>query len=127
MPDPPRVDFTIEPSTTEYDPSDDRWLSQVSNLYTDLENHVGTLRHEVTPVAGQRGGVEGIILALGSAGAIGAAVEVFKAWLSRDRSRSLKLSIASGGEKRQIVVTGKGIGSDDIRRFMEEALSKSRT
>ncbi|MFW9780638.1 MAG: hypothetical protein ACFFE8_17480 [Candidatus Heimdallarchaeota archaeon] len=82
------LEIVLDIQSDSFDPSDDRWIAQINELYRDLQSGVGNIRKEVLPQEGRRGGVETIILALGSAGAITAAVEIFKAWLGRDQSRS---------------------------------------
>ena len=56
-----------------------------------------------------------IILALGSAGAITAAVEAFKAWLNRDRSRHVVLSWADGDDEHRIELVGDRLSEDSVR------------
>ena len=115
------VRFRIDPINQDYDPSDDRWLDQVNELVSDLQRDVGNMHKEVQAVEGKKGGVEALILALGSAGAITAAVEMFKAWISRDQSRELEISVEHGGETRTVRVSASRMDKDDIRNFMESA------
>jgi hypothetical protein len=104
----------LEPETAKFDPADDRWREQVAAFYRDLDDEVGGLRREVTPVAESKGGVEAIILALGSAGVVPAAVQFFKSWLSRDRSRSLKVCWMEDGKRQCVSVEGDGIGQEAL-------------
>lgn len=76
-------------TSTSFPSSDQRWRNQVDGLLGDLKRSAGEVRKEITPVAGQKGGTEAIILALGSSGAITAAVAIFKAWLSRSADREI--------------------------------------
>ncbi len=123
MNDTTEVRFKIEPRNDDYDPSDDRWLDQVNELVSDLQHDVGNVHKEVQAVEGQKGGVEALILALGSAGAITAAVDMFKAWISRDQSRELEISVERGGEVQTFRVSGSRMDKDDIRNFMESAFN----
>ncbi len=121
MNDTTEVRFKIEPINEDYDPSDDRWLDQVNELVNDLQSDVGNVHKEVQAVEGKKGGVEALILALGSAGAITAAVDMFKTWISRDQSRELEISVERGGEVQTFRVSGSRMDKDDIRNFMESA------
>ncbi len=121
MNDTTEVQFKIEPINEDYDPSDDRWLDQVNELVNDLQSDVGNVHKEVQAVEGKKGGVEALILALGSAGAITAAVDMFKTWISRDQSRELEISVERGGEVQTFRVSGSRMDKDDIRNFMESA------
>ena len=114
-------EFTIQPMSDAYDPSDDRWLTQVQSLLTSVQMNVGPVRKDVTPVPGQKGGVVEIIVALGSAGALTAAVEVFKAWLSRDGTRSIEISTTTGGQKKKIKVTGQNISKELLAEALQQA------
>jgi len=74
-------------------------------------------------VEGKKGGVEAIILALGSAGALTAAVDIFKAWILRDRSRNLTLKITTPEGVQEWVVSGNAMDNDVIEKFMQTALA----
>lgn len=115
--------LTIKPSHAAYDASDDRWISQVNGLLTDLKAGGGDVERRITPVPGQKGGVETIILALGTSGAITAVVEVIKAWIGRDRKRSLELAIERGGAKETVTVSGT-VDAATLTSFMEKALKR---
>ena len=71
-------------------------------------------RQEVEPVEGKKGGIETIIVALGTAGAFKAIVETFAHWLKRDRSRHIRLTTKQGGEERVIEVDANGIDAGTI-------------
>ena len=120
----PDAEISIEPSSSAYDPSDARWRSQVQTLLASLEANVGPVRQNVTPVAGQKGGLVEIIIALGSAGAITASVEVFKAWLNRDRTRSVTITRKRGGKTEKIVVTGDNISKEILLELAKQESAK---
>lgn len=117
------MSMTIRPAHSAYNPSDDRWLTQVNLLLADLKAGGGDVERKVTPVPGQKGGPETIILALGTSGAITAAVEVIKAWLGRDRKRSLELALDRDGKKETVSVTGT-VDTATLTHFMEKALQR---
>lgn len=120
-------EIRIEPGSDKFDRNDSNWMEQVDSLYSDLRQEVGKVSMKVQPVEGHKGGVDpaSIILALGSAGAITAAVQMFQAWLSRDRTRSLTLSVSKGGEEQTITVSGKGMNEAVITELMEAGLSNT--
>lgn len=118
------TELRIEAESENLDPSDDRWIQQINLLLTDLQAEVGKVRKEVVPVQGRKGGIETIILALGSAGAITAAVEIFKAWLGRDRTRSLRLSTIKEGKEQTVFATGKGMSEETIKELLHLGLQE---
>jgi hypothetical protein len=104
------IEVTITPATGRFDAEDQRWLDQVADLITALRDDVGAVSQRRIPVPGTKGSLGEVILALGSAGAITAAVECFRAWLRRDKTRSLTVSWAKGdGIEQTVTVTGDGI------------------
>ena len=117
------LEIIIEAHNENYDESDDRWIEQVDELILDCQKEAGEVRKEVQAVEGKKGGVEAIILALGSAGALTAAVDIFKAWISRDRSRSLKLKITTSEGVQEWDVSGNSMDKDVIEKFMQAALA----
>ena len=119
------IEITIEAHNENYDESDDRWIDQVDELIADCEREAGEVQKEVQAVEGKKGGVEAIILALGSAGALTAAVDIFKAWILRDRSRNLTLKITTPEGVQEWVVSGNAMDNDVIEKFMQTALAKS--
>src|SRR5262249_31093413 len=83
--------LSLEALSTRYDESDQRWILQVVDRVEQRRDDVGAVQRRREASPGQKGATETLILALGSAGAFQAAVTVFRAWLARDRSRSLRL------------------------------------
>jgi hypothetical protein len=69
-------------------------------------------------------GVEAIILALGSAGAIAAAVEALRLWLARDRGRRVQLSWTVGGERREVELAADRMSEAGARELLLAALGK---
>jgi hypothetical protein len=114
-----RALLTIEALSDRYDQSDERWLDQVVDLVDRLREDVGAVERRREPAVGQKGGVDALILALGSAGAFQAAVAVFRAWLGRDRTRRLRLVVTDTERRRHTVeITGDTI---DSRTFHDVA------
>ncbi|HLM05709.1 MAG TPA: hypothetical protein VK402_11045 [Blastococcus sp.] len=108
------LDLVLEPHSDRFDPDDDRWRRQVGDLYRGLDDELGGVRREGRPVEGTKGVVDTVILALGSAGAFTAAVEMVRAWLSRDRGRSLDVSWEVDGRKERVTVTGAAVDNEAI-------------
>jgi hypothetical protein len=67
-------------------------------------------------------GVEAIILALGSAGAITAAVEALRLWLARDRGRRVQLSWTVGGQQGEVVLAADKLSEAGARELLLAAL-----
>lgn len=114
------ISVELTPHSDRFGPDDARWATQVGTLWQALADEAGTVRRDATPVAGHKGGVETIILALGSAGAITAMVEVVKAWLGRDRTRSLKITrVDAAGGRRTITVHGEQVDDETMREALK--------
>ena len=115
--------LTVDPRNDQYDPDDDRWLDQVAMLYQALDAQVDVLRSQ-RQVQGAKGAVDQLILALGSAGAIQAAVDCFRAWLARDRDRRIDVRWNSGGAERSVTLTGEDVDAETIRDIARAAVSQ---
>lgn len=111
--------MVIQPLSNAFDPGDPRWASQVQGLLESLEVNVGDVRKEVTPISGQKGGMVEIIVALGSAGAITAAVEVFKMWLNRDSSREIVITTKEKDGTKTTRITGKNISKELVSEALQ--------
>jgi hypothetical protein len=124
------VEIRIEPQSEEYDPNDSRWLETVDALKHDLRrklpDHDGDLRERERIVPGQKGVEVDLVLALGSSGAIAAAIEVIKAWLAdgRNTTRRLVCERRAGTHVKRVVVTVDGIGEKEAFDLMKAALSE---
>ncbi len=122
-PTPPasNFEFTLEPHSDRYDDDDERWQNQVADLVSGLRQEVTGVRQGRTTVEGAKGGVESVIVALGSAGAITAAVEFFRSWLHRDRSRSLDISWAAEDGLRRVSIRGDAVDQATLQMVAEAA------
>jgi hypothetical protein len=69
-------------------------------------------------------GVEAVILALGSAGAITAAVEALRLWLARDRDRRVQLSWSVGGQQGEVVLEADNLSEAGARELLLAALGQ---
>lgn len=114
------MEIELEPSSERFDPNDDRWLAQVAQLMADLRRDVGDVSRQGEARPGMKGVDLGpIIVALGSAGAFTAFTEVIKAFVGRDRGRSVKLSWHLDGKLESFEIQGPDI-DDDV---LDEALA----
>ena len=124
-----QVELKIEPSSDRFDPLDDRWLEQVDGFADELDQELGGVERERRPVDGGKGfDLASIVLSLGSAGAFTATVELVKSWLSRDRSRSVRLSWSETGEVREVELKGSDLDDasfDEIVRSVAQRLAGS--
>lgn len=115
------LEVVVRPASERYDSSDERWLDQVSTLVSTIREEVGPVRVETGAAEGTKGGVEAIVLALGSSGAFVAAVELLKAWLSRDRSRSVEITWRESEHERTVVVTADTVDAPTFQEIAKEA------
>jgi hypothetical protein len=72
----------------------------VADLVQELRRKVGPVQLRRTPVPGTKGTVDQLILSLGSAGVFAAAADILRAWLARDRHRSVVVTVAGPDGKR---------------------------
>jgi hypothetical protein len=123
MPDstpPVPATFELAFSNTALPPNDPRWRTQVDNLLTDLKRGGGDVRREVTPVAGTKGGLETIILALGTSGAVTAAVTAFRLWLARPGKRSFTVTRTDAhGKKTTETICGDNVTEAALLKVFE--------
>lgn len=118
MPDPlqpPSAQFKLVATSDALPSNDQRWRNQVDGLLADLKRNAGEVRREITPVPGKKGGVEEIILALGSSGAITAAITIFRAWLARSADRSIEIEGKVGDRAVKLKLSGQNIDEKTMR------------
>ena len=113
------LELALHPSSDRFDGDDERWQEQVSLLFQELQRDIGGVCRRREPVEGTKGGVETVVLALGSAGAFTAGLEMLRAWLGRDRSRRLDISYTIDGRSEVIAIAGDGIDKDAMAKLSE--------
>jgi hypothetical protein len=113
--------FKLVATSDAFPTSDQRWQNQVESLLTDLKRNGGDIRKEVTPVDGRKGGAVDIMVALGSSGAIAAAVTVFRAWLTRSADRSIEIEGTVDGREVKLKLTGRNIDEATLRQALKLA------
>lgn len=126
MPDPSgdrRLELVVEPHNDDYDPADERWRAQVGGFYRELGARVDTYRRgRFSP--GTKGTVDEVILALGSSGALTAAVECFRAWLQRDKSRRIDVRWDEDGVERHVTFSGDNVDSATVKEIARAAAAR---
>ncbi|MDQ6949938.1 MAG: hypothetical protein M3256_27740 [Actinomycetota bacterium] len=117
-------ELVLEPSTTRFDPWDDGWSEQVGLLLQDLQREVGgvTRRHE--RVEGAKGGAEVIIMALGSAGAFTAMLEMLRSWLGRDRTRKLNITYTLDDRTETVSIAGDAIDKAGMTKITDAVAAR---
>src|SRR5262249_34390971 len=115
------IELRIEASSDKYDAGDPNWRAQVSQLLDSLHGAAGTVHRVEEPVEGKKGGLEAIILALGSAGAFTVALEAFKAWLRRDQTRTVTISVKRNGEEQTVTLSSNRLDQDEFMSLARAA------
>jgi hypothetical protein len=113
-------ELAVEPRSDDYHPDDDRWRDQVAGLYSALHEQADVVQRGAA-VAGTKGTLDTLVVALGSAGAFTATVECLRAWLSRDRSRSIDVRWDDNGTERFVTLSGDAIDVDSVREIAKAA------
>src|SRR5262245_20391488 len=113
------LEVRIEPSSD--DPDERDWARQVRSLYDELEDKAGSVRQQVKPEAGKKGGAVEIIVALGTSGAIAAALQAFKLWLARDRNRSVKRTMKVDGKETALELSTHSMSEEAVRATLQKA------
>lgn len=117
----------VLPSSTRFDPLDDRWGRQVDDLRRLLRAEVpGTTLAQVAE-PGSKGTAETIIIALGSAGVISAMVECFRLWISRDRSRYIAVTWIRDGAEETIVIDADAMSGAAMDRLVAALAQRTET
>jgi hypothetical protein len=108
-----RLDVSFAARHDRFDSEDGHWRGQVAVLLDEIRTETGTLERGQMAVPGTKGGVEVLILALGSAGAFTAVVGIIRAWLERDKHRSVELTFTDAdGNSRTVQASAENAGSD---------------
>ncbi|HEX6421057.1 MAG TPA: hypothetical protein VFZ77_21315 [Acidimicrobiales bacterium] len=102
------------------DPDDD-----LDDLVAGLRRCAGddAVTHHQSPRLAKADTVESIVLALGSAGVLTAAVEVVRSWLGRDRRRSVAMSWHEDGGLESVTISGDNLDDQSVGAIVD-ALAK---
>ena len=118
----PRVELVIAATSARFDENDARWVDQVADLHQTLRAQGVDVRREIFPVPGRKGGIEQVVLALGSAGVFTNLVTAFKSWIKRDRGRALRISVKVDGKVREYEVSGTDADDATLKELMKVAV-----
>lgn len=114
------VDVVISTETAKYAPDSPQWRRETAALHSDLQRETGAVTTQSTPAPGTKGSAAEIILALGTSGALVSAVQVFRAWLGRDKTRSITATWTDeDGRERRFTLTGENIDQQSLNALSE--------
>jgi hypothetical protein len=114
------VEVAISTETAKYAPDSPQWRREVADLHAGLQRETGTVTTQSTNRPGMKGGAVEIILALGTSGALLSAVQVFRAWLGRDKTRSITATWTDAeGKEQRFTLTGENIDQQSLTALSE--------
>lgn len=88
-------------------------LDARAELIEDLRSVAGAqVIERAVPVAGAKGAAGELVIALSSAGAVTGLVQIVKAWLQRDRRRSVTVSVTNSETGRVVQIDGDAVSND---------------
>jgi hypothetical protein len=118
-----RFELAVLPHNDQYRADDDRWRDQVATLFEELHAQVDVVSRD-EPVAGAKGGLDQLVVALGSAGAFGATVECFRAWLARDKDRRIDVRWDDNGVEHHVTLTGTSMDAASAQEIAKAAAAR---
>ncbi|WP_018349299.1 effector-associated constant component EACC1 [Longispora albida] len=117
------LEIAVVPGTVAFDADDPAWLAQVEMLVRELqESEVDGVGQRATASPGEKSAVIEILVALGSSGAVTAALAAFSAWLGRDKRR--ELNVVVDGVRH--TVDGTALSDRTLREVMLKSLETKR-
>ena len=103
------VELWIEPSSARFASDDDPWIDQVAALVKELREAAGNVSTRRAPVPGGKGAAESIALSLASSAGVSSLIQLIRSWLTRDRTRSLKVSWSEPGVLGSVELSGEDL------------------
>ena len=117
------LELALVPRSADYDPDDERWRTQVAAFRDELAAQADIFqRGRSSP--GTKGTVDELIVALGSSGVLTAVVECFRAWLQRDKSRSIDVRWDEDGVERHVTFSGQNLDAGTAREIARVAAAR---
>ncbi|MFE6157074.1 hypothetical protein [Streptomyces sp. NPDC057889] len=114
------VEVAILPGTGRFDPEGEQWRDQIAALHAALREEAGTVLLRDAPEPGRKGDAGTMMLALGTSGALTATVACFRAWLARDKTRTLTIVWTDeAGAERTVQVSGDNIDQASFQALAE--------
>lgn len=104
MGEPPELEVSVTAGSDRFAPDDDRWLSQTRLLHQDLARTAARLALHTRDTPGAKGGGLEVVLVLTPAVAT-AVVAAIRAWVARDRDRSVLVKWQADGRTVEFTVT----------------------
>lgn len=116
----------VRPDTEEWGTEDDdRWRSDLAELQHLLKRDLPDETVVPEPGDGTRGAseVSNVIVALGSAGVMTAAIDIFKSWVgARPGRRKIRVSLEEAGvEQRTVLIEADGLGAAELHDLAAQA------
>jgi len=111
------VEVELEPGSSRFAPDDERWLAQVADFASEISGATGAVSRRERAVPSSKGGLIDIVMSVGSAGGFTAGVEMIKAWLNRDSSRTIKLQWYENGKLEALELGGGVFRDGDLARL----------
>jgi hypothetical protein len=117
------IEVLLVPEDLELTVGDAQWGPQMWSLTRQLRSHdVFVRERSAPPTAGDKGAGSEIIVALGSSGAIAAAIGVVHGWLNQRSTRKVSLTIEEDGRKQVVELRADGLSDESARAALVEAL-----
>lgn len=120
------LELELWAGSDRYEPDDPRFREQVSSLVERLRREAGPARTERYAAADTKGASEAssVIIALGTSGALTIALNAFKEWLRRDRTRSLRISwVSAESGRRTLIVKAEELDRAGFQELAKLALT----
>jgi hypothetical protein len=110
----------LTPNSDRYVEDDERWIEQVSLLRREMKLATGSVVTARVASPGAKGAIDELIIALGSAGAFTATVEIVRAFLTRDRLRSVAAEWTDGqGRSHKVELRAGNAGPDVLAPLID--------
>ncbi|MBX2846384.1 MAG: hypothetical protein KTR13_09235 [Saprospiraceae bacterium] len=123
MPD-KEIEIIIQPISDQFDATDSRWSQQKNVLLKNLQGEASKVEKRVEAVEGMKGGLETLVVTLGPV-VINSVVEVFKAWIGRDKTKKIEIKANVGGKEVSFSADATGVDKETLKEFLHSAVEKA--
>ncbi|GAA4612515.1 hypothetical protein GCM10023195_53710 [Actinoallomurus liliacearum] len=114
------MDFAITAHSERFDEQDRVWLKHEAELFAALRERGIPLWSGNAFGSGDKGLPETIVMALTSAATLKSAVECWKLWLERDRTRRMEITRTHDGVDESLTISGRDIEEGRFDRIVDE-------
>lgn len=114
----------VRARSNRFDETDTVWLAQADELLELLTGHGVPVSRQHAAGSGDKGVVSTVIVAITSASGLTAAVEAWKAWLARDRTRWIELTRTVDGVEESFVLRGRDISGDQFDLLVQQLVRR---